>query len=61
VSEQPDPPECPDDEHEWEHYEDSDGDPGVINGTRSWCYLECAKCGKQTDCDGRHDDPDDYL
>jgi hypothetical protein len=32
-------------EHDWEMRTDWDGDPGVINGTRTWQTPVCRRCG----------------
>jgi hypothetical protein len=34
-------------EHEYGYHEDWGGDPGVINGTFTICWLECDHCGAQ--------------
>lgn len=34
------PEEC-----DWRAYENCEGDPGVINGTRSWIEYHCRSCG----------------
>lgn len=34
-------------EHEFEYREDWEGDPGVINGTHTLCWLECIHCGSE--------------
>ncbi len=57
-----DPKECADDDHDWKHQADSDGDADVINGTRMFCWMECETCGKQMECDGSwHDNESDYM
>lgn len=38
---------CADDEHEWTYKEDWEGDPEVIGGTHTLCWLECENCGAQ--------------
>lgn len=32
-------------EHDFSYHEDWEGDPGVINGTSTICWLECDHCG----------------
>jgi hypothetical protein len=32
-------------EHDWTHRWDWDGDPNVINGTRTWKTVVCRWCG----------------
>lgn len=32
-------------EHDWTTRTDWDGDPGVINGTRTWQTVVCSRCG----------------
>ena len=32
-------------DHDWQWRHDWDGDPGVINGTRSWSVRVCRVCG----------------
>lgn len=39
--------QTPCEDHDWEYKEDWYGDPGVINGTCTICWLECANCGEQ--------------
>jgi hypothetical protein len=39
-----DAPEC---DHDWSLETDWDGDPNVINGTRSWKVFRCHKCGDE--------------
>lgn len=47
-------------EHDWEYKEDWEGDPGVINGTRTISWLECCNCHREKPA-GEHDRPDyDY-
>lgn len=33
--------------HDWQLETDWDGDPDVINGTRSWNVFRCRKCGNE--------------
>lgn len=37
--------ESPD--HDWEERVDWEGDPNVINGTRTWKVLVCRVCGEE--------------
>lgn len=34
-------------EHNWTMRTDWDGDPGVINGTRTWQTVVCSQCGTE--------------
>lgn len=49
-------------DHDFEYREDWEGDPGVINGTHTLCWLECMHCGEERSAsyDDRpsHDDYD---
>lgn len=44
--------------HDYECVTDWEGDPDVINGTRTWHYKLCRKCGHQAPWDGRREEPD---
>jgi hypothetical protein len=44
--------------HEFSYREDWEGDPGVIGGTRSLCWLECDCCGEQRSAS--HEDRPSY-
>lgn len=52
---------CERGEHKWNNVTDWEGDPGVMNGTRTFYYKECRYCGETSSWDGRPDeeDPDD--
>lgn len=43
-------------DHEWHRKSDWYGDPGVVNGTMSFTFLECSECGETRDDDGSCDD-----
>lgn len=45
-------------EHDFEYREDWEGDPGVINGTHTLCWLECMHCGTERPAD--YDDRPSY-
>ncbi len=45
--------------HKWKLVTDWIGDQTVINGTQSFTYLECKKCGDMTEDDGSLDDGSD--
>lgn len=45
-------------EHDFEYREDWEGDPGVINGTHTICWLECMHCG--TERPGSYEDAPSY-
>lgn len=50
--------------HDWAYREDWIGDPGVINGTATICWLECEMCGAEKPAryeDRPSDDYDDYA
>ena len=52
---------CERGEHDFKNVSDWEGDPDVINGTRTFHYKECRYCGATAPWDGRPDeeDPDD--
>lgn len=55
--------ECADGDHDWQHEQDWEGDPGVINGTNDFCIVTCRTCGKDGECYGDHSssyDEDDF-
>src|SRR4051794_17072170 len=47
VNREPHPCKLPDGtiDHDWEMRTDWDGDPNVINGTRTWQTPVCRRCG----------------
>lgn len=50
-------------DHDFEYREDWEGDPGVINGTHTLCWLECMHCGAERSAsydDGPSYDDYDY-
>jgi hypothetical protein len=46
------------DDHEFEFRSDTVGDYGVVNGTATYCWLECAHCGRTKEAE--YSDYPDY-